>query len=102
MPPSAMMTPPRINRGTARIGVELALEKALFRTWTMEPPLSNRKIGAAEPRIMETPMGTDTAIHTRNTINTSNAASYVVLPSAFLPALVSASAMVCSTVLSWF
>ena len=33
IPPSAMMMPPKMNSGTARIGVESAPEKALVMSW---------------------------------------------------------------------
>ena len=61
------------------MGVEFAPEKVLFNSCSMEPPLPMEKMGAKEPTIMETPMGTEPAMHTRNTINTSNAAIMPVL-----------------------
>ena len=65
-----MITPPRMKSGTAKIGVELAPEKVLFKSWTTEPPFPIKKIGAIEPRIMLTPIGMDTAIAIRKTTNT--------------------------------
>ena len=74
MPPSAIITPPRINRGTASMGVKFAPEKVLLSSWVMEPPLSIINMGAAAPATMLIPMGTVAAMAMRNTINTSNAA----------------------------
>ena len=74
-----MITPPRMKSGTAKIGVELAPEKVLFKSWTTEPPFPIKKIGAIEPRIMLTPIGMDTAIAIRKTTNTNNAGIILLL-----------------------
>ena len=69
-----MITPPRMNRGTARIGVEFAPDRVLSTIWGMTPPRAIIRIGATEPRIMLTPIGIERIIATRNTTNTNNAA----------------------------
>ena len=74
MPPSAMMTPPRMNRGTARMGVESAPDSVKLINWSTGAPAFIKYWGNRVPRHMATPMGTDTAIAIRNTINTINAA----------------------------
>ena len=38
MPPSAMMTPPRMNRGTARMGVESAPDSVKLINWSTGAP----------------------------------------------------------------
>ena len=40
----AMITPPRINSGTARMGVELAPEKVLFSSCIMEPLMTTIQV----------------------------------------------------------
>ncbi len=97
----AMMTPPKINNGTAKIGVELAPEKVLFNSCTIEPPLSIKKIGAAEPKIMLTAMGMDNTMATRNTPNTKRAA-IIHRPLFTLKVSALASSIACSAVFNSF
>ena len=85
-----MITPPRMNRGTAKIGVEFAPDKVLSMTCGITPPRAIMRMGATEPRIMLMPIGIDRIIATRNTTNTNNAAIDYFAPSAAFAASSSA------------
>ncbi len=92
IPPSAIITPPRINKGTAKIGVEFAPLKVLSTICGITPPRAINKIGATEPKIILIPMGIDKIIATRNITKTNNAAIVYLPPSALIPASNSAFA----------
>ena len=74
IPPSAMMIPPRMKSGTARMGVEFAPENALFNNWAMEPPFPIVMIGANAPKIIDSAIGNERTIATMKTTKSNNAA----------------------------